>query len=81
MTEQQLDDAEIGAKLEQMHRKGMAEHMRRDRFGQAGEAKGLLAGHLDGLFGDVLTGQSAREQPLLRTDRLPIGTQDLQQFL
>jgi hypothetical protein len=46
--QQQLDRADIGAGLEEMHGEGVAKGMRRDKLGYSGAAAGQLAGQLDG---------------------------------
>src|SRR3712207_8282257 len=44
VAEQQLDGAHVGAGLQQVDREGVAQRMRGDRLGQAGQAVRLAAG-------------------------------------
>ena len=65
MTKQQLDGAHVGAGFQQMDGEGVAERMRRDRFGNTATLMRLLACLLHGVFADIGTCNVAREQPLL----------------
>ena len=64
MAEQQLDCPEIGAALEQMHGKGVAQGVQGDRLGDVG-VHVRSASVLHRGAGDRLTRQIAGEQPLL----------------
>ena len=55
--------------IEQMDGKGVAQRVRRDRFGEIGLAPHRPARILHCGRGDRLTWQIAGEQPPLRTDR------------
>jgi hypothetical protein len=79
VAEQQLDGAQVCAGFQQMDRKGVAQRVRGDRLGEAGQPLRLAAGDADGVAGDRLTGQVSREQPLPGMHGRPIGTQCLQQ--
>ena len=80
MAKQQLDGAQIGAGLEQMDGKGVAQGVRRDRLGDVGLEPHGSAGVLHGGGGDRLTGQIAGEQPLLRPNGAVVVSEDVQQL-
>jgi hypothetical protein len=74
MTEQQLDGAQIGASLEQMHGERVAECMRGDRLADTAPPRHRPAGQIDGERVDMLAWRSAREQPLPGMGTLPIAS-------
>jgi len=72
VAEQQLDGAQVGAGFQQMDREGVAQRMRGDRLGEAGETVRLAAGVADSVPGDRLAGQVSREQPLPGMNGRPV---------
>jgi hypothetical protein len=80
MTEQNLDDPDIGSGLQQVRRKPVAQRMDRHRLAQLHSSCGLPTGALLGgdthWFPRVLPGK----QPPSRPGQPPIRAQDLQQL-
>ena len=72
MPEQQLDGAQIGAGLQQMHGEGMAQGMWPDRLADLALQPHLPAGAVDCECGDRPAGPVTREQPLSGMGTLPI---------
>src|ERR1700733_12693931 len=62
-----------------MHREGVAQRVRRDRFADAVLAPHDATGVLDGRWGDRLSWDVAGEQPLLGTGSAPIVAQKVEQ--
>src|SRR5580693_8122770 len=62
-----------------MNRKGMAQRMRADGFGDAGTQARRSAGMLDGVRGDR-SAEIPGEEPLLRTHDPPVLTQRVEQL-
>ena len=80
MTEQELDDADVGSIFEQMNSEGVSQGMGRDRFSNTAAPVRLLARLFDGMLGDVLAGNGAWKQPLRGLFGSPPSAQDIQQF-
>src|SRR5258708_9342846 len=80
MTEQQLDGAKVGAGFQQMHREGMAQRMRRDRFGETALLTHLSADLLHGHGRDRPRWRIAREQPFSWMGTLPVIAKHVRQF-
>ena len=76
MTKQQLDRAEIGAGLQQVNRKRVAQGMRRDRLADAALRPHVPTGVIDGGWRDRLAGPVTGKQPLSGMGALPIVPQD-----
>jgi len=51
MAKEQLNGPQVGARLEEVNREGMAQRMRVDGFADAGAKARLSAGMLDGVRG------------------------------
>src|SRR5208282_4753943 len=79
MPKQQLNGTEIGAGLEQMNRKRMAQGVRRDRLGDTGLTPHGSADVLHGGSRNRLAGQVAGKQPLLWSNCTIVVPQDVQQ--
>src|ERR1700681_3890495 len=81
--EQNLDGAQIGARLQQVGRPTVAQRMRSDAFADAGTERGLATRDPDGFVGNrVLEGPATRacgEQVKLRPPPSPVLSQSLQQ--
>jgi hypothetical protein len=80
MTEQHLDDADIGARLQQMGGKAVPQSMHRDRLAQPGAADRGPASLLQGGDTHRLPGVAAGEQPAPGPRQAPVGAQDRQQL-
>jgi hypothetical protein len=72
MSEQQLDGAKVGARLQQMNRTGVAQGMRRNRFADPTLGSDLSTGSIDGEWRDQSVGPVAWKQPRARTGTLPV---------
>ena len=71
MTEQELDDADVGSIFEQMNSEGVSQGMGRDRFGNAGPSVRFLALALNGSSGDGMVRTIAGKEPMRRPVQLP----------
>ncbi len=80
MTEQHLNDADVGPGLEQMRRKAVPQGMDCHRLAQVGLTCRLAAGFLQCGYADRFRRILAREQPPTRPNQAPVGAQDLQQL-
>src|SRR5260370_29839364 len=81
MSKKQLNGADVGALLQEVHGEGVPHGMRGDRFANFANTMGFLALSLHRGSGDVLVWPIARKEPVLRSFRSPPGTQDLQELL
>ena len=80
MAEQELNRPQVGARLEEMDRKGMPERMGRNRLDEARAAGGEVAGTPDRVPRDRLLRGLAGKEPVPRPVDLPPGAQDLEQL-
>ncbi len=80
MSKEQLNGADVGALLQEVHGEGVPHGMRGDRFANFANTVGFLALALHRGSGDVLVWPIARKEPVLRSFRSPPGTQDLQEL-
>ncbi len=80
MSEQELDGADIGARLQEVDRKSVPKRVRRDWLGDSGAPASCFACHLHSPPGHRVARMVAREQPFLRPRNPPIGAQAVQQF-
>ncbi len=80
MTEEQLDGAQIGAGLQQVNGKGVAQGMRRDGFTDVASPSCRCAGDRDRVSGDRLVGKIAGKQPRPWSGGAPVVAQDGQQL-
>ena len=60
MPEQNLDGAQVGARLQQVSRPTVAQRMRGDAFADAGPARGFATRDPDGLVGNRLIERPCR---------------------
>jgi len=65
MTEQELNSTDVGALLEKVNRKCMAQRMRCNGFGNLASGVGFLAFPLNCVSGDVPVWEIAGEEPVL----------------
>ena len=65
MAEQELDSTDVGALLEKVNGKCVAQRMRRDGFGNLASGVGFLAFPLHRVPGDVPVWEIAEEEPVL----------------
>ena len=63
MAQEQLNGAQVGARFEQVNRKGMAQRVRADGLGDAGPNARCAAGMLNGVRGNW-SAEIPGEQPL-----------------
>src|SRR6266705_2716296 len=80
MAQQQLNGADIGSGLEQMHSEGVPQTVRGSRFGNGTTAAGLLTRLLHGILADVPARNAAWKEPRLGLFYSPPLTQDFQQL-
>src|SRR5262245_55717647 len=79
MAQQNLDGPQVGPAFEQMGREAMAQSVDRDVLAQSGVRASLAADLVDGVGWDGLIRQGAGEEVAAGPNRLPVGTEDLQQ--
>ena len=79
MAEQHLDDADVGAALQQVGGEAVPQRVGRDRLADPRSPPRQPTGRLQRADAHVLAGLLARKQPRARPGPLPIGAQDLQQ--
>lgn len=79
MAKEQLDRAQIGARLQQVNREGVTQRMWRDRFGDVAFAPGCPAYEIDDQGRNGLFGVPAGEQPFFGAEATPILAEDFQQ--
>ena len=77
MAEQQLNGAQIGARVEQMGGKGVAQHMRAERLDHAQLAAQFLADQAHPAIPHRLVRQSPGKEPVLGLAPTPVDTQQL----
>ncbi len=65
MPQQDLDGAQIGARLEQMGRKAVAQRMRRDLLGDSSATDGIVKNPEDVVVTDRLVRVFSGKEPLL----------------
>jgi hypothetical protein len=65
MAEQELNRTDVGALLEKVNGKCVAQRMRRDRFGNLASGVGFLAFLLNCVTGDVPVWETAGKEPVL----------------
>ena len=80
MPEQELNRAQVGARLEEMDREGMPERVWRNRLGELRASDGAPAGMLDRFRRDRLLRALAGKEPVPGPVDLPPGAQDRQQL-
>ena len=80
MSQEQLNGADVGALLQEVHGEGVPHGMRGDRFGNLAQTVGFLALALDCGPGDVLARHIAGKEPVRRPFHSPPLSQDLQQL-
>ena len=80
MAQQHLNDADVGAALQQMRGEAVPQRMHRDPLGQARRSASRAAGRMQHLDVERLRLVTAGEQPMLRTRQTPIGPQDGEQL-
>ena len=79
MTEQDLDDPDIGAALQKVGGKAMPKRVGSDRLADPGTLPCGTASRLKCAQAHMIAGLLAWKQPRTRPRPLPIGTKDLQQ--
>src|SRR5229473_1541978 len=79
MPQQDLDGAQIGARLEQMGRKAVAQRMRRDLLGDSSATDGIVKNPEDVVVTDRLVRVFSGKEPLLGFVVSPVLPQGLQQ--
>ena len=79
MTEQDLDDPDVGAALQQVGGKAMPKRVGRHRLADPGTLPCDAASRLKSAAAHMIAGLLARKQPRARPRPLPIGAQDLQE--
>ena len=77
MPEQELNCAEVSARLEEMDRERRAQRMRRDRLGNARPSARLVACALDRTAADRGARPRPGEEPVRGPVDLPLRAQDL----
>jgi hypothetical protein len=80
MTEQHLDDADVGACFEQVSGEAVPQGVYRHRLGQIGALRRDPAGLLQRGDADRRARFPAGKQPIARPRQPPVGAQDLQQL-
>ena len=80
MAEQHLDDADVGAVLQQMGGEAMPQRVDRHLLAQAGRRAGRTAGRMQTCRVDRPVLVAAGEQPVLRPRQAPIAAQDAEQL-
>ena len=80
MAEQHLDDADIGAVLEQMRGEAVPERVDRHPLVDAGGGPRRAAGRIQHLHVDGAIGVPAGKQPALRLRQTPVDPQDAQKL-
>ena len=80
MAQEHLNDAEVGASLQQMRGEAVPQRVHRRVLGQAGRGAGRTAGGVQHLDIDRLRFVAAGKQPMLRPRQTPVGAQDAEQL-
>ena len=79
MPQQDLDGAQIGARLEQMSCKAVPQRMRRDLLGDSSAADGIVKDREDVVVADRVVRVFSGKEPLLGFVVSPVLPQDLEQ--
>ena len=81
MTQQDLDQPDVGAALVEVRGEAVPQDVRRDRLAEPGVTSRLAAGLLQRADADRIFNVAAWEQPEPRPGLVPVRTQNLQQLL